>query len=235
MSAPGAKGDESLQLTPREITVWNAIKEDLEARRALVFLAKKMDMTESELIFHFVQEAFGPAVVLDVSWRKRVPDVKWLQRFAGTLRDLAVRVRKANALPLWNMTKPECGIPGITTRFFPVGKDTEAGVIVRDRYYRCLRDSFEHLPGLLDLYAGNLERKLNWTRGFARTRPTASEMNRRFTDLMEEFVRARCGQPYRDKVVAILRVTHKLANRKPPRVGDTLRKRSQRKRAHPSS
>ena len=236
MSARVSQDDDSLQLTPREITVRNAIRKEPEACKALSFLARKMDMSENELVCHFVQEAFGVAEALDTSWRKRLPDVKEVEHLARTLQRISARVRReVKRLPLWHMTIPEYGLPGIGARLFRLGKDTHAGIVVRDRYYRRLQRTFEHLPEILYLYGANLERKLSWTRGFARTRPTRPQMERQFTDLMVNFVARKCGRPYRDKIVAILRVTHPLANRKAPQTGETLRKRSQRKRARPSS
>jgi len=199
------------ELTDREKAILKAIREEPEARQAFGFLSRKTRVGVF-LVAHFVQEAFGPAAVRKHSARAELEEAKKLERYANTLRRTAGRIRELNAHRHWHMTV------------------AVLAEIPRRRRAQ-LSAAFEDLPIVLELYAANVRRKALVGHRWARMEPSQAKLQREWTDQLLNFIEDRCGKPYRDRVVAILRVTHPLANRQPPASGETFRKRLQRRQA----
>jgi hypothetical protein len=210
LTAPVLKED----LTDREKRVLRAIQADPEARKSFEFLSRKTGLNAELLTIYFVQEAWGPLADSDFGnheeWRK-------LKSLAERLIRLADRIKDANQLPDWRFTVPRIDLV--------------------DRGHDRVEAAFKELPELLMLYARNMHTKVETIRRVQKESPPAhgKALELEFADAFVKWIKTRTGRCYRDRVVAVQRVTYREAGRTLlPASGETLRKRDFRKRKRSS-
>lgn len=195
-------------LTAREKRVLGAIQADPEATKSFEFLSHKIGLNTELLAAYFVQEAWGPLAEEDFGnheqWRE-------LESLAGRLKRLAGRIKDANQLPDWRFAVPR--------------------VDLVDRGHGRVAAAFKELPELLLLYARNMHIKVQTIRTFQKVSPNRKRLELEFSEELVNWIKARTGHRYRDRVAAIQRVTYREAGRTLlPASGETLRKRDYRKR-----
>jgi hypothetical protein len=98
-----------------------------------------------------------------------------------------------------------------------------------------LAGRFDELPQVLSAYANNVRAKVRVSKRHGALAPTPKNVEQNCQKELLDAIRNASGREYRDKVVAVMRVTHKLADRKPPSTGETLRKMRQRSRVSKAS
>lgn len=217
-----------IDLTDRERKCLEAVHQDVEAREALRFLARKTGRTEKWWITNFVVTTWMDTVQKEF-WRgSGDSEPKELLEHAARVLETAQTIRQLNSERFWNTECPDVGVfEEDDLRREKMAEHTWA-LRVNPCAFAKTKRAFENLPHTLEMYARSLRYKAWLVLGFHRLHRREGNFQHRMVAGLLECVRRLAGRMYRNKVAAILRVIYPMAGLRAVE-GESLRKRDRRK------
>jgi hypothetical protein len=214
-------------LTDRERECLAAVRRDVEAAKALHFLAQKTARTEEYWITLFVCTAWAEQSEEMLTPGESEPEE--LLRIAAHLRKTAGAIRKLNAQQYWRADCPDpTAFPREGMLRVEIGKNTSCEIVDR-RLFNETKRSFQNLPGTLEMYAKSLRGKAFFEQCLRRLKRVEGRLRHQMESALQVEVCKLTRHKYREKIASILRVVNPMAGL-PAVEAESLRKREQRKR-----
>jgi hypothetical protein len=224
-------GRPRVDLTDREQECLNAVRQNVEARDALRFLAQRTARAEESLITNFVISAWAEQTERTLlSTRPEDPEPEELLEIAARVHETAETIRTLNAKRSWHADCPSAEVfPDEEKQRVKITKNICCQTVNR-RSFNQTKRAFQNLPGTLEMYAQSLWYKAQSAQGFRRLKKKRGKLQHQMESALLEHVRELTGHKYRERVASTFRVVNLKAG-VPAVEAESLRKREQRKRA----